>query len=102
MKRKLCIAAVALAATWILRPGSARAFEGRINATSSQGNQSHTLLYTVGTNYLRADLTATNRLNPVDILDRQTGALTLLFPHNHSFVRLKPAVDNSKSSTTKT
>jgi len=93
----LRLAALALAATWILQPGSARAFEGRINATSTHGNQSQALLYTVGTDYLRVELTATNWPNPVDILDRQAGALTLLFPHNRSFVRLKPVVDNSSA-----
>ncbi len=94
----LKLAALALAATLILQPASARAFEGRINATTTQGNQSEALLYTVGTNYLRVELTATNRPNPVDILDRQTGALTLLFPHNRSFVRLQPVVENASMS----
>jgi hypothetical protein len=88
-------AGLALVSAWILQPSLAQAFEGRILATITQGNQSQALLYTVGTNSLRVELTATNWPNPVDILDRQTGALTLLFPHNRSFVRLRPAVDNS-------
>ena len=88
-------AALALAATLMRQPASAQAFEGRIHATITQGNQNQAMLYTVGTNYLRVELTATNWPNPVDILDRQAGALTLLFPHNRSFVRLKPVVDNS-------
>ena len=93
----LKLAALALAATLILQPASAQAFEGRIHATTTQGNQSQALLYTVGTNYLRVELTASNWPNPVDLVDRQTGALTLLFPHNRSFVRLKPAVDISSA-----
>ena len=95
--RVLLLAALAPAATLLLQTASAQAFEGRINATSTHGNQSQALLYTVGTNYLRVELTATNWPNPVDILDRQAGALTLLFPHNRSFVRLKPVVDNSST-----
>jgi hypothetical protein len=95
--RVLKLAALALPATLILQPASAQAFEGRINATSTHGNQSQALLYTVGTDYLRVELTVTNWPNPVDILDRQAGALTLLFPHNRSFVRLKPVVDNSSA-----
>src|SRR5205807_2095046 len=75
------------------------AFEGRINAVMTQGNESNGLLYTVGTNFLRIEMTATNAPNPVDILDLKSGALTLLFPHNRSFVRLKPAAENPLTST---
>jgi hypothetical protein len=46
-------AALALAATLMLQPASAQAFEGRIHATITQGNQSQALLYTVGTDYLQ-------------------------------------------------
>jgi hypothetical protein len=67
------------------------AFEGRINVAITQGSQTEGLLYTVGTNFLRVEMTGTNRPNPVDILERNSGALMLLFPHNRSFVRLKPA-----------
>jgi hypothetical protein len=74
---------------------NAIAFEGRINAVMTQGNETNALLYTVGTNFLRVEMTATNWPNPVDILDRQTGALTLLFSHNRSFVRLKPVTETS-------
>ena len=71
------------------------AFEGRIYAMSTQGSQTQALLYTVGTNFLRVENTATNWPNPVDILDRNSGELTLLFPNNRSFVHLKPAAENS-------
>ena len=72
---------------------TAVAFEGRINAVMIQGNQTNALLYTVGTTSLRVENTATNWPNPVDILDCNSGALTLLFPNNHSFVHLKPATE---------
>src|SRR6266581_5295676 len=84
-----CIATMAL---------SAMAFEGRINAVMTRGNETNALLYRVGTNLLRIEMTATNAPNPVDILDRKSSALTLLFPHNRSFVRLKPAAENSPGS----
>ena len=77
---------------------SAFGFEGRINAVMIRGSQTDALLYTVGTNFLRVEMTATNRPNPVDILDRNTGELTLLFPNNRSFVRLKPATENSSAT----
>jgi hypothetical protein len=75
----------------------AATFEGRINAVMARGNQTDVLLYTAGSNFLRVENTATNRPNPVDILDRNSGELTLLFPNNRSFVRLKPAAENSST-----
>jgi hypothetical protein len=64
-----------------------------------QGNETNALLYTVGTTSLRVEMTATNWPNPVDILDRNSGALTLLFPNNRSFVQLKPASEAATSAT---
>ena len=85
---------------------TAVAFEGRINAVMIQGNETNALLYTVGTTSLRVEMTATNSdksragwPNPVDILDRNSGTLTLLFPNNRSFVHLKPATDASVAAT---
>jgi hypothetical protein len=91
MKTKTLISAVS--SFFILH--SAFCFEGRINAVMTRGSQSDALLYMVGTNFVRVEMTATNWPNPVDILDRNSGAMTLLFPHNRSFVRLKPVVENS-------
>jgi hypothetical protein len=71
------------------------AFEGRINAVMIQGNQTNALLYTVGTTSLRVEMTATNWPNPVDILDINSGTLTLLFPNNRSFVKLKPVAEKA-------
>jgi hypothetical protein len=87
---------VALSAFFILP--SAFAFEGRISATIIQGNDASGLLYTVGTNSLRVEMTATNWPNPVDILDLQSGTMTLLFPHNRSFVRLKPVPESPSAA----
>jgi hypothetical protein len=72
----------------ILLP-SALAFEGRITAELTEGAQTNTLLYTVGTNQLRIAITSTNWPNPINIVERESGAVTLVFPHNRSFVRLK-------------
>jgi len=99
MQTRLQLAAVAiLFSTFNSQISTLFAFEGRINASVVRGNQSDALRYTVGTNILRVEMTATNWPNPVDILDRQTGALTLLFPHNRSFVRLMPVVENASMS----
>jgi hypothetical protein len=83
--------AAALTAGLFILAFPAAAFEGRITAASIQGGQATTLLYTVGTNALRLEVTGSDRPNPVDVLDLRAGTLTLLFPHNRSFVRLPPA-----------
>jgi Domain of unknown function (DUF4412) len=93
-KLKTKILLVVIISSFCLPP-SAFCFEGRINAVMIRGSQSDALLYTVGTNFLRVEMTATNWPNPVDIVDRNSGELTLLFPNNRSFVRLKPAGENS-------
>jgi hypothetical protein len=72
---------------------TAVAFEGRIHAVMIQGNETNALLYTVGTNLVRVEMTATNWPNAVNILDRNTGTLTLLFPNNRSFVHCKPTTE---------
>ena len=99
-ERGWLVMATVVASFFILH--SAVAFEGRINAVMIRGSQSDALLYTVDTNFLRVEMTATNSdqsragwPNPVDIFDRNSGELTLLFPNNRSFVRLKPVADNS-------
>jgi hypothetical protein len=96
MKNMILIAS-AFVSAFCLTP-SALAFEGRINAAMTSGNQSEVLLYTVGTNFLRVEMTATNWPNSVNILDRNSGELTLLFPNNRSFVRLKPVTEDSSMS----
>src|ERR1051326_1633820 len=82
--------AILLAALLAELGAAGQAFEGRINASVLQGRQATPLLYTAGTNLLRIEV-ATNQPNTVDIVELQTAALTLLFPQNSSFVRLKAA-----------
>lgn len=74
---------------------SAFAFEGRIEAVLTQGTESTGMLYTVGEAQLRIEVTDSTAPNPVDILDLNTGAMTLLFPNNHSYVRFAPAKETS-------
>ncbi len=88
-------AGLALVSIWILQPSVAQAFEGHIYATVTQGSQTEALRYTAGTNCSRVEMTGSNWPNPVDILNRTSGVLTLLFPHNRSFVRLKPVTETS-------
>ena len=73
----------------------AAVFEGRIHASLTRGGETEPWLYTSGTNSLRVEITGGARPNAVNILDRTSGELTLLFPHNRSFVKLKPAAENA-------
>ncbi len=68
---------------------SSFAFEGHIRATLGRGGDTQNFVYTVGTNQMRIECTGTDRPNAKNIVDLDTGAITLLFPHNRSFVRLK-------------
>lgn len=65
------------------------AFEGQIKATIIRGGETRTLLYTIGTNQLRVERGETDRPYPIDIVNLDSGDVTLLFPHNRSFVRLE-------------
>lgn len=88
MKTKLVLLILVSAVS--LRPSNLFAFEGHIRAVLLRGGETIPLLYTAGTNCLRIEVTVTNRPYPVDLWDRDSGGLTLIFPHNRSFVRLKP------------
>jgi hypothetical protein len=56
------------------------------------------LFYTVGTNCLRLEVTASDRPYTVNLLDLTSGERTLLFPNNRSLVRLKSPAENSSST----
>lgn len=74
-----------------VRAGDAPAFEGEITAVMTRGSEPFALLYTVGPTSLRIEITGTDRPTAANLVDRETGARTLLFPHNRSFVRVPPA-----------
>jgi hypothetical protein len=78
-----------LFAAFNLQLSAASAFEGRITATVARGGETETFLYTVGTNQLRIERGETDRPYPQNIVNLDSGDITLLFPHNRSFVRLK-------------
>jgi hypothetical protein len=77
--------------------GASPVFEGRINATFTRGVVAETLLYTIGTNQLRIERGEHDHPYPWKIVARDTGDITLLFPHNRSFVRLKNGATNATS-----
>jgi hypothetical protein len=71
------------------------AFEGRITATLTQAGEAKNFLYTAGTNLLRIERIETNRPYARNVVNRDSGAITLLFPYNRSFMRWKPAPQNA-------
>lgn len=68
---------------------SVQAFEGRITAARTRRGQTQTFTYTVGTNMLRIERNETNRSYARNLISLDSGDITLLFPHNRSFVQLK-------------
>lgn len=71
------------------------AFEGRIEVSLIRGGQTQTFTYTVGTNRLLVARNEMNRPYAKNLVSLDTGEITLLFPHNRSFVRLKPPEENT-------
>ena len=80
---------IALLSTINSQLSTAFAFEGRLRATLTRGGEVETFLYTVGTNQLRIECGETDFPHAKNLVNLDTGAITLLFPHNRSFVRLK-------------
>jgi hypothetical protein len=76
---------------------TASSFEGRIAVSVTRGGDTEHLLYTVGTNFLRIECPATNQLYPSDIVDTKAGEVTLVYSHNHSFVRFSLSSTNVSS-----
>ena len=72
----------------------AKAFEGRIIASQTRGGDIQTYTYTVGTNILRIERGETNWPHAKNLVALDTGAVTLLFPHNRSFIRLPVTTDS--------
>jgi hypothetical protein len=90
--RSICLSCLAVAA--VAGAAEPTAFEGRINTVMTRGPETNGLLYMVAAEQLRIEATGTSWPHPIDLVDLKSGALTLVFPHNRSFVRLKPASDN--------
>jgi hypothetical protein len=89
------IFSAATTAVSFLIPLSAFAFEGHITASQNRNGDIQTIFYTVGTNALRIERGETNRPYARNLIALDTGAVTLLFPHNRSFVRLAASAGNN-------
>jgi hypothetical protein len=71
-----------LALSW-LAAASGLAFEGRIQAAMTRGNESNALVFTAQTNFLRVEMGASDWPNPVLAQSRCS------FPHNRSFCAIE-------------
>lgn len=65
--------------SWFFISPSAFSFGGRIQAAGGSGGATG-LLYTMGTNFLRVEMTDTNFPNAIDIVDPDSGRITLVQP----------------------
>jgi hypothetical protein len=88
---------ITTAAAMFLTRSTSSAFEGRISATLTRGGETQSFLYIIATNWLRIERTETNWPYAKDVVDRGSGAITLWFPHNRSFVRLKSVNETATS-----
>ncbi len=88
-----------IAAAVLFRVANAGAFEGRIQATLTRGGEAQTWIYSVGTNTIRIERNETNWPYAKNLVTLNTGEVTLLFPHNNSFVHLSPASENAQLPT---
>lgn len=80
-----------------LQCSTCHAFEGRISAALEVGGQNQTFFYTVGTNELRIERGETDRPYTKDLVNLDTGDITLLFPNNRSFVKLKASTERESA-----
>jgi hypothetical protein len=80
------ITLIALALAGFTAHGAA--FQGRINATFTRGGEALPILYTIGSNSIRIEVTGSSYPHPINIIDRQSGALTMVYPHSRSFMRM--------------
>lgn len=86
-----------LGAFCLLVVSPVNAFEGRITAETTRGNQTVPLLYTVGADFVRVEVAGTQGPpTPVDIFDLKSDQLMLLFPQNRSYVRLTSLAENNQ------
>jgi hypothetical protein len=67
---------------------SSAPFTGRLEAVLVRGGQTQTFITTAGTNCLRLERAETDRPYARNLIQRDTGERTLLFPNNRSFMRL--------------
>src|ERR1700736_4079541 len=63
------------------------AFEGVINATTRAGAEATHFVFTRKGDQLRIENT-TNKLEPINIVDLAANKLTIVYPHNTTFVRV--------------
>lgn len=73
-------------------PAARPKFEGHISVLAAESGQTVSLRYTIGPNALRIEIEGDAAPNPVNLVDRNSGLVTLLLPSNRSFVRWQPGV----------
>ena len=67
--------------------GRSAGFEGYIHASTTQNGASLPLLYVVGSNCMRIEVASSNSPNPVNIVDKSSHTMTLVYPDRRAFLR---------------
>lgn len=83
----------------LIAPRLGGAFEGHISIELIQRSETNMLLYTVRGHHLRIENLNTNWPHSVNLVDIETGDVTLIFPHNRTLVRLKNSGAQAGSAT---
>jgi len=73
---------------------SAPAFEGVVTIAQNRSGEVQTFRYTVGTGVMRVERGETNWPFARNLIALDTGAITMLFPNNRSFVHLPALAEN--------
>jgi hypothetical protein len=101
MLLRIVTCALLIIATCTCATGNDTRFEGTISATVTRaGSEAAHFVFTRKRNLLRAENTA-NRLEPINIVDLDAKRLTIVYPHNTTFVKvdLEEASANSGNAS---
>jgi len=77
-------------------------FEGKIEIAITRGTDITSLLYTYGENFLRIEVAGAKPgtfPDPVNIVDLKSGAMTIVYPHNRTFMKLTAAQADANQKT---
>jgi len=86
----------------ICASSAAPAFEGQISVALTRNGDSKQLEYTVTTNRMRIEYAGNERPDARDVINLDTGAVTILFPHNRTFMRLNASGANPAANASLT
>lgn len=87
---KMTVKGVITTAVLLCMTGTSKgSFEGIIEAKLTRGSHAESYTYSVGTNMLRLVRNETDHPYATNLIELDSGRMTLIFPHNRAFIRMK-------------